>query len=238
MYCIKCGKQISDKSKFCGFCGSQVETFDGAPRFTPPVSQFVVTNNLPKTDLKKDTDIKTEISKNIPIIAIPIIYLLLQIVRMIFGYYEVALIVGNILYGAVFGAFVVAAKHNSKKFQLVYFIPLAIVEIYYLLVYLSYSASFVIYSIVDFLEIATLIALAFVLQKTPLGKDDTMKNALIISGIVSVAGFIVFPFIYGLLTRLLFGGWGGMNFITSIISIAGALAATAFAQYRILKNKR
>ena len=39
MYCDKCGKQIKDGSKFCGYCGSPVseETGNNVFNYTPPV---------------------------------------------------------------------------------------------------------------------------------------------------------------------------------------------------------
>lgn len=34
MYCSQCGKEISDNSKFCNFCGSKIEQVDKENNFT------------------------------------------------------------------------------------------------------------------------------------------------------------------------------------------------------------
>lgn len=259
MICKKCGKEIKDTAKFCGYCGSVNEPTIGVQ--TPEISETVnytpswmkqeVKTTTSTISAKQNVDIKTEISKNAVLFALPIIYLVWQIVRIFLNmhivqyghdsyisYAYISAIVGCSLYGAISGGLVVAINNCSKNFKWVYLIPYAIVCAYFLIGNFNYMES-VAYSIFEFLEIIVSMGVIIGLRNTQLGKECSMKSTIIIAAISTAAGVLVFRFVYYLLIRIIFGGYAsftGWNIITSAISILGAVIGSAIA-FNFASNK-
>lgn len=252
MICKKCGKEIKDTAKFCGYCGSVNELTIGEQtpvisenvNYTPSWMKQEVNTTTNTISAKQNTDIKTEISQNAVLFALPIIYLVWQIIRiflnmhfMSYGhdsyisYAYIAAIVGCSLYGAVSGGLVVAINNCSKNFKWVYLIPYAIVCGYFLIVNLNYMES-VAYSVFEFLEIIISMVVIIGLQNTQLCKERSTKSTIIVAAISTAAGVLVFRFVYYLLIRVIFGGYASFtvwNIITSAISILGAVIGSAIA---------
>ena len=250
MICRKCGKEINDTAKFCGYCGSVNEPAIGVQ--TPEISETVnytpswmkqeVKTTTSTISAKQNVDIKTEISKNAGLFALPCIYLVWQIIRIFLNrhmisygndsyvtYMYITIIVGCILYGAISGGLVIAINKCSKNFKWVYLIPYMIVCAYFLLTSINYFES-VLYSIFEFLEIIVSMVVIISLQNTQLGKEKSAKSTVTIAAISTGAGVLVFRFLYYLLISILFGGFVSFtlwNVITSAASILGAVIASA-----------
>ncbi|MEE1057493.1 MAG: zinc ribbon domain-containing protein [Acutalibacteraceae bacterium] len=250
MICKKCGKEIKDTAKFCGYCGSVNEPTIGVQ--TPEISETVnytpswmkqeVKTTTSTISAKQNVDIKTEISKNAGLVALPCIYLVWQIIRIFLNrnmisygndsymtYMYITIIVGCILYGAISGGLVIAINKCSKNFKWVYLIPYMIVCAYFLLTSINYFES-VLYSIFEFLEIIVSMVVIISLQNTQLGKEKSAKSTITIAAISTGAGVLVFRFLYYLLISILFGGFVSFtlwNVITSAASILGAVITSA-----------
>ena len=150
MYCTKCGKQIADSAKFCGFCGQEnvsvLETNKpvigqnntGAPVTAP---SWLVSKQPPaRSELHtQNNSISKEISDNKIIFAIPYLYLVVQLIHIIMPgllyrshvAHVIINFIGSLLFGAIYGGLVFAIKRCSSKFKWVYLIPYIIVGVYY-----------------------------------------------------------------------------------------------------------
>lgn len=253
MICKKCGKEIKDTAKFCGYCGSANKPIVGEQppeisenvNYTPSWMKQEVITTTSTISAKQNTDIKTEISKNTRLFALPIIYLVWQIIRiflnihfMYYGhdiyisYMNIAAIVGYSLYGAVSGGLVVAINNCSPKFKWIYLTPYAVVCGYFIISNFNYMGS-VVRSVFEFLEIIISMFIIMRLQNAQFCKDySIIKSTIIVAAISTGAGVLVFRFVYYLLIGIVFGGYVSFtwwNIIASGISIIGAVIGAAFS---------
>ncbi len=255
MICKKCGKEIKATAKFCGYCGSVNEPtiseqslkISENVNYTPPWMKQEVKTTTGTVSAKQNTDIKTEISQNEVLFALPVIYLVWQIVRsflnayfiMSISYSYIATIVGCILFGAVSGGLVIAINNCSKNFKWVYLIPYVVVCGYYLISNLGYIVS-IVYSVFEFLEIIISMAVIIAFRNTQIGKDNSLESTIIVAAISTGTGCLVFRFLYYILIKIIFGGYAsftGWNIITSAISILGAIIGASLA-YNSMSTKK
>jgi len=252
MFCQKCGKEIKDTAKFCGYCGSINEpiiTHSSSQlgennATTPPWLNPEIKRNTSTLSVKQSQDIKTEISQNAVLFAMPILYLVWQIARIFLnihfarnGYDSyisfayISAIIGCSLYGAVSGGLVVAINNCSKRFKWLYLIPYAVVCAYFFVTNLNYFES-ILYSVFEFLEIIVSMGVILAFQTSKIGKENSMKSTIIVAAVSTGVGVLAFRFLYYLLIRIVFGGYASFtawNIITSLVSIIGAVIGAAVA---------
>ena len=210
MYCTKCGKQIADSAKFCGFCGQEnvavLETnkpvigqnITGAPVTTPSwlVDKQPSVNNGLRT---QKNSISKEISNNKVLFAIPYVYLVVQVIRQILfrniHHFDSTIIlsiigfVASFFLATVWGGFVVAVKTCSPKFKWVYLIPYFLVEIYFVLSALTgfnRIAGFL-FELLWASVVFVILAIVAALKESDLGKDNSLKSILSVTTISVIA---------------------------------------------------
>lgn len=245
MICKKCGKEIKDTAKFCGYCGSVNEPTIGIQ--TPEISETVnytpswmkqeVKTTTSTISAKQNVDIKTEISKNAGLFALPCIYLAWQIIRIFLNniifrmpyefhntYIYVSILFGCALLGLAFGGLVIAIQRCSKNFKWVYIIPLCLINIYWIVSNLDYMPG-AINCIFEMSEIFVTIGIAMAMQNTSLGKENSKKSITFIAAITAAGATLAYRFVYILLMNVLFGGYSSFGVWGILIGAASTLGA-------------
>lgn len=259
MICKKCGKEIKDTAKFCGYCGSVneptigVQTPDnsGTVNYTPSWMKQEVKTTTNTISAKQSVDIKTEISQNAGLFALPCIYLVWQIIRIFLNnimfrmayevanvYWYVSVFLGCALFGLALGGLVIAIQRCSKNFKWVYIIPLCLINVYWIVSNMNYMPGAV-NNIFEMSEIFVAIVIAIAIQNTSLGKENSKKSITIIAVITAAGATLTYRFVYILLLNILFGrylSFGVWGILIGATSTLGAVIAPAILSNIISKT--
>ena len=238
MICKKCGKEIKDTAKFCGYCGS--------------VNEPSVCLQTPGISEKQSVDIKTEISQNTGLFALPCIYFAWQIIRIFLNSfiiaglaYEVPIVywyasdlLSCILFGLALGGLVIAVQCCSKNFKWVYIIPVCLINLFLFLSALNYMLRAV-NCFFEMSEIFAAIGIATAMQNTSFGKENSKKSITIIAAITAAGVTWAYRFVYILLMNFFFGWYSTFSvwgILLGAASILGAVIAPAILSNVISKT--